>query len=258
MKSINQNGNQVFSFERYLALLKTYMIENGKTIALYTAVFLGITILIESFLGIKVHVYEATGPIVNLYTYAVLTMGTALSSSLMFSSMQDKAGRIGTLMLPASHAEKFAVRTTVYLILYVITVAIVLLIGEGVRYICSPSNFNAIAILNLGDEFDSVTFFRFSWCLLIAGAISSHSTFTLGSILWPRKSFLKTYAACTIIQIVLSIILPLTLFRDYIEYILLNGSVETWIYASSFVYSAILYVIAFILFRRAQVVQRFM
>jgi hypothetical protein len=258
MKSINQTGNQVFSFERYLALLKTYLIENGKTIGLYTVVFFGITILIESFLGLKLQEYETALPLIGMYIFCVITMGTALSSSLMFSTMQDKAGRIGTLMLPASHVEKFAVRTTVYLILYIITATIVIFIGEGVRYLCAPQDY--VGCLDILKVLRDETFLKYAWLILSSSVVSSHAIFTLGSILWPRKSFLKTYAVMVAIQIAIAIIVPISIVGDYFNSI--TGidieSYKIWMYLFSLAYSAVFYVIAFILFRRAQVIQRFM
>lgn len=257
MKAIEQNGNQVFSFERYWALLETYLTENGKTIGIYTAAFFGFTILVELFIGTKFEdEVEAPALLIYMFMMGIMALGPAISASLMFSSMQGKAGRINTLMLPASHTEKFLVRTTVYLVLFAISTIIVMALGEGVRYLCSPMNYRSVYQLLM----DVNMHISFSWHFIIVSVLSSHAVYTLGSVLWPRKSFVKTLAVTAALSVVFSILIPWSLIRDYSDYLLdIDVSeVQVFIYAITYAYAAAAYVAAFILFRKSQVVQRFM
>jgi uncharacterized membrane protein len=264
MNAINQTGNQAFSFARYSALLKTYVTENGKTLALYTAVLIGISILVGAFIGnnlttdTRISGDPRVGEIMmGAYIYAAFSFCLAISASFMFSSMQSRSSRISTLMLPASMAEKYLVRYTVYFILYIASFIIATLFGEAARLLASPSDTPCI-FSEIGTLFSYLSQAKVTTFLvlyLIGAVLSNHSFYTLGSSLWPRHSFFKTFIASIALGMVMVIIIPseqLILFSEAFKD--RNWSILALIY----IWAAVCYLLSWLRFRSTQIVQRFM
>jgi hypothetical protein len=90
---------------------------------------------------------------------------------------------------------------------------------------------------------------------LIGAVLSNHSFYTLGSSLWPRHSFFKTFIASIALGMVLVIIIPseqLILFSEAFKDC--NWSILALIY----IWAAVCYLLSWLRFRSTQIVQRFM
>jgi hypothetical protein len=264
MNSINQTSNQTFSFARYSALLKTYIIENGKTLGLYTAVLIGISILVGALIGNNLSTDNrfsgdprVADIMMGTYIYMAFSSCLAISASFMFSSMQTRSSRISTLMLPASMAEKYLVRYTVYFFLYIASFIIAALCGEAGRLLASPSGTPSI-FSEIGKIFSYLSQSKVTTFLilyLIGAVLSNHSFYTLGSSLWPRHSFFKTFIVSIAFGMILVIILPselLILFSEAFKHC--NWSILALLY----VWTAVCYLLSWIRFRSTQIVQPFM
>jgi hypothetical protein len=264
MNAINQTGAQTFSFARYAALLKTYLVENGKTLALYTAVLVGISILVGGFCGYNFSTpnrlsgdpYAST---LMMYTYISIAYSFcfSISASFMFTTLQTRATRISTFMLPASLLEKYLVRYTVYFVLFLICFIIAMLCGEGVRMLASsPETTSIFENTKLMYQVFSAKYSGpYLIIYLVGSALSTHATYTLGSALWPKYSFFKTFILSMIIGILVVCITPTHFMIDYTEGIFNN----TWyIIAGVYVWAILLYGLSWWRFRTTQIVQRFM
>jgi hypothetical protein len=264
MNAINQKGAQTFSFARYAALLKAYLVENGKTFALYTAVLFGISILVGGFCGYNFgYPNRFTGDphtsaiLMYMYISIAYSFCFSISASLMFTSLQTRASRISTFMLPASMLEKYLVRYTVYFVIFVVCFILAMLCGEAVRLLSSPAGTPSILE-------DSKTMYMlysvnhsgpYLFFYLIGSAFTTHALYTLGSALWPKYSFFKTFVLSMAFGILLVSVLSAHFMTDYVES-LYNNSLVTLI--STYVWAAALYYLSWWRFRTTQIVQRFM
>ena len=263
MKAIDQLGSQTFSFARYTALLKTYLAENGKTLGLYTAALIGVSVLVGAFIGYNFaperFTYERRVSVVMMSMYITFAYSFcfSISASLMFSSLQTRASRISTFMLPASMLEKYLVRLTVYLFVFAICFIIAMLCGEGVRLLASPEGTMSVfegyhyVFEQIRHEELTTRFALYSVGSMFAG----HGLYTLGSALWPKHSFFKTFVASIVISVIFVTIMP----SDFINRILHDIIFEGWTsVVVVYIWAIVLYVLAWWRFSTTQIVQRFM
>jgi hypothetical protein len=252
MNTINQNSAQVFSFHRFVALLKTYITEQSKTLMLYTASLIGIFILVGAFIGYhfgsswrQINDTAASTNMMLMFTYTVFSFCMSFSASLMFSTLQNRASRISTFMLPASILEKYLVRLVVYLFAFVVCFAVAVMLGESTRLIFSYEGTESI--------FKMFNLYSFEiWNHAIASTLAGHALYTLGSSLWPKRSFLKTFIASIILGIIV-----ISLFPNKLEMHIVD--VNNWVlWILMYVWALLLYFLAWLRFRSTQIVQCFM
>lgn len=262
MKQIDQTGSQVFSYPRFAALLKTYLIENGKTLALYTAVLIGLSIIVGLFAGINFaedgH-FEAKNDtsaiVMGSYIYSVYALCFAISASFMFSTLTTRASRISTFMLPASMLEKFLVRFTTYFVLFALCFIFAMACGEATRELVNPGTTSLFALAKaLIKEADNGIFTYYAF-YAISGALTSHATYTLGSALWPKHSFIKTAVVYMALSLLLVSVIPFTTTKFFV-----NGVFELeWMnVVYNFAIAIVFYALAWWRFSTTQIVQRFM
>lgn len=196
--------NNTFNIKRFGLLLKQYLVENRKQLFFLTGVMWGVMILTAAFIGKiqyrEIEAYEHASvtwsftTLLTFYGFAFLCF-SCIISSFMMSSFRSKRTRISSLMVPASMAEKFTVRFVTFIIGFFIAYCIGVLLadisfciflGRGITF---PS-------LNLPHNADSE----------IMGLILFYqSLYALGSALWPRLSFFKTFLAIFAAMIILLI-----------------------------------------------------
>lgn len=263
MNAINHSGSQVFSMQRFAALLKTYFIENGKTLGLYTATLIGLTMLVGYFCGHTIsgdanigNINEGSLALMIMYVMFAGMFGVAISASLTFSSLQTRASRIATLMVPASMLEKFLVRIVVYLFAFAFCFIVAVLCGEGVRILFSGNNsitmFSALAeIITLKNSL-----------YVIASVLTTYGFYALGSAMWPKYSFFKSFVVQIILQIILgSIMLSYVLTHPHFM-VVHNDQIEvcdSWLLiALQFAFVILFFGLAWWRFSKTQIVQRFM
>lgn len=189
-------------------LFRKEFIENRKTLIFELAVAWGACILLGGFLGF----FGRGGGISEVIAfYLIIQLMGFIFGSMIFSDMKNKKLRISTLMLPAAVSEKFLMK-------WLIVVPGMLIIGITGFFL---GDFTRILVAWLCDErtsstsyYDIVNPFMIlgpdSFTLVIfafASYLLGQSIYIFGGILWPKLSFLKTFAALYCLEIVFGILL---------------------------------------------------
>ncbi len=141
-----------------------------------------------------------------------------LSGSIMFSAMHGKGNRQTLLTTPASILEKYLTYFLIYVVgffavfyvsyfiadvLRVMTVGMFSPYGEYARLVPTHHIFDFNLETSIDDKPMYTTIFLSMYYSVVLCLIS---TFSLGSILWQKASYLKTLCALSLIQVVLSLI----------------------------------------------------
>ena len=159
------------------------------------------------------------------FVWFILSFASMIVASLAFRKLTSKTGRIEMLTSPSSMFEKYLVNTMIYVFGYIVafficaqladlTRVIVLLPFKG-EHLMVPG---PISFLNLiPDAADGFGFGTAApgnpgmWFAINMGIglLAGPGLFLLGSVLWPRLSWLKTFAAIYGIQTIFGITIML-------------------------------------------------
>lgn len=198
----------------------------------------------------------------------IISLGLTVLGSLTFSNMSSKRQRISTLMLPASISQKFWLRFLVHsvggIILLTMGVLMSYLIAEitfqGAEY---DTLWEGIAEIHSKERVGYLIYLAIACGVLWVYA--SCSIYALGSALWPKLSWLKTWVALTVAQWIISIALVCGIFNGlniakYLEEMMTDGpETELWIiFALLILFNAGCWALAYWRFRNTQIVQTFM
>lgn len=180
---------QLFSFKRFLLLIRLNFAENSKHYLISSALLIGLFIvLMTPILGSKT--VNGTLSFIHLLALPLLLLGSSLFTSMAFSHYQSASKGIQAIMLPASQLEKFLaiwLINTIFLIFFLVifwtlhyqTIAIAnaSLPENGRKYFAVPE--------------EVFVFFTY-WYFLIQGAIM------LGAIYFNKNTYIKTAGALLI------------------------------------------------------------
>jgi hypothetical protein len=220
----------LFSTRRFLPLMKKELMENWKQNAMRFALMYGALAILFVWQGYSEYRYTSFHNGKNIvewemgyyevatFAFMMFVMG-ALSASFIMSPMKRKAGRINMLTLPATPFEKYIVRWLIYtvgfFVLYVIAYNLADLTRVIVYRVAYPDN-EAIALADffnhlvresahqpLGDTL--VNDSDHLW-LIGSAYLFVHSLFTLGSSLWPKNSFLRTFVTVLILIVAYTLV----------------------------------------------------
>lgn len=208
-----------FSMARTLRLTTITLTERRRELLLQSSLVVGVLLLdiIFTILGNSYHykMPEQTDPALTellwSYSWLFLIFG-CLAASLMFTDLRNKQGRINALMRPANVAEKFLSRWLIYVVAYIVFFAAVVFIAESIRYIIVRCSFESPVVTPLytaiadGSLFHTLRPRRFDpanlFAILALGYLAIQSFFVLGSAVWPRNSFIKTFAVGFLLTII--------------------------------------------------------
>lgn len=271
-----------FSVDRFFLLTKAdFLISRGYYIKLVIAVigiFAAIAFLISLNAGISIHstpqpiefaeqadaisskqvTYGSTYAIISLW---VISIGLTILGSLTFSNFSSKKSRIAALMVPASRVEKFILRLLTYLVGGAILLLIGFIIGAG---ICQLAFGAWMAIFNEIKDFFNIEFASFIAAYGILIALLGNSIYALGSSIWPKLSWIKTWAVLAVAQWIFSSIMMILFAQDlswltFFRFCENNINSIKWI---GLIVLAILNIACWILswwrYKNTQIIQRFM
>lgn len=132
-------------------------------------------------------------------------------ASMIFGDFKTKAGKITTLMTPATHFEKFAVRWLAAVPLLALLFVAGFYVGDISRivanrfsdyYVAAPAYHRIVNVFNVITQFTpdeksltivTLLIYYFFW----------QSLYLLGGIAWPKLSFIKTFALIRVVNLVL-------------------------------------------------------
>lgn len=202
-----------------------------------------------------------------MYNSLYLTFALGLSAlcltifgSLAFSNMSSKKMRITALMIPASMSEKFWLRMLLYCVGGTLTLLIGFMIGASIIFI-SYGGFPMM--MNRVEDFLRIDHIGYLIACAVLMAYFGFSLYALGSSLWPKLSWLKTWIAIAIFNWAFGIMLVSGLFSfisfTHIFDVINNDLTFCWIFISILLLlNAICWIGAWYRFRNTQIIQRFM
>ncbi|MDE5996609.1 MAG: hypothetical protein K2G77_00190, partial [Muribaculaceae bacterium] len=134
----------------------------------------------------------------------IFSIGLTILGSLTFHNLSSKKQRISAFMIPASQAEKFILSVLIYLVGGTLILIIGIFIGLGISQIAYGGG------TVVYDGFFSFFDFDYSGTLIAAFILMvllGNSIYALGSSIWPRLSWIKTWVVLTVIQWIGTIIM---------------------------------------------------
>lgn len=164
-------------------------------------------------------------------------------------------------MLPATIAQKFFVRWFATVPLFLVVLSLGLLLGEVARELVEYINGNSVtSVFEYLEQAKHVHYDEMALitCLILSGILCTQAAYFLGSILWPKLSFIKTLAAMQIIQLIFGFFLFLVPWRIWkiidldIE---LNG-ILWFSYIFDVIFCVVMYWLAYMRFKKSQVIYK--
>ena len=217
--------NNSFSISRFALLLKKDFTENIRLYAIGSVSLLfGLaTLMVLGSPLICLPAEEGGAIFATFPIYWLFSFSLCIAASMMFPQFRTKQGRLSVFMLPATNAEKYAEQIFTNIFCFALMFVVCVIAAEGIRMVVAPwvwGNVEGPFVVNLGSYVDhfSITILKDAVLftqvfadglfigLIISGILCSLGVFTLGAMLWPKYSFIKTYVAIYILEIVFSIL----------------------------------------------------
>lgn len=256
-------------------LIRRYFNENLRQLTMTIGVVFGIML----FFGITINKsigdfdkFDGAGVVLWIILFCIISFSLTVVGSLTFSSMSTKPKRIVAMMVPASKSEKFISLLIIYNLLGPLAIVISALLVDTLTslmfmhkpfFITYLSNFvNLIAPLRDDYGFEIIS----GIIIAIGGSLTcSMATYTLGSALWPKKSFIKTFCVLFAVQVFVPFFIPVDLSASFIRFLrdadFDNINIHIWAWsgiALIYAFAAFIYWLAWRRYRSTQLIQKFM
>lgn len=186
---------------------KTYIFNRKAVLLTAGAVLLGCILL-----GASMGLLGVGGGKAEVICFGLMFLLIAtVVASMAFADFKTKTGKISTLMTPATAFEKFAVRWIAVVPLLALLLVAGFYVGDVSRiianrfsqfYVESPSY---IRIVDVSAVITSifVSYKTLAICGFLTYYFFWQSIYFLGGILWPKLSFIKTFAVNQVASLVL-------------------------------------------------------
>ncbi|WP_294608622.1 hypothetical protein [uncultured Bacteroides sp.] len=211
-----------FSAPRFVSLCRKEMVESWKANLLRFVMMYGIMAI--AFIWNGYFQYNHPEGLINrgitqdpiwtfelgAFIWALVIMGL-LSASFIMERMKSKTNRIAMLMTPATMFEKFFSRWLVFTFGFLIVFLIAFKLADWTRvavYMVSyPELKDIISSTPLSHLVGKGQFWTvFADCNYFMLGVSAYffaqSLFVLGSSIWPKNSFVKTFSAIVVVAII--------------------------------------------------------
>ena len=208
-----------FSLPRFMNLCRKEMVENWRSNVLRMVLMYGVMAVVMVWNGYFEYRYWHSGQIEDpawtfllvVFIWSLWGFG-CLSASFTMEKMKTKTSRTSMLMVPATPFEKFFSRWFVCTVVFLVIFLISYKLADYTRFIiyslAYPEEKDFIIPVDLSHLVgERKTYYTLCRTGLQFGALLSayffvQSLFVLGSSIWPKNSFLKTFASGTVIAIV--------------------------------------------------------
>ena len=208
-----------FSLPRFMNLCRKEMVENWRSNVLRMLLMYGVMAVVMVWNGYFEYRYWHSGQIEDpawtfllvVFIWSLWGFG-CLSASFTMEKMKTKTSRTSMLMVPATPFEKFFSRWFVFTVVFLVIFLISYKLADYTRFIiyslAYPEEKDFIIPVDLSHLVgERKTYYTLCRTGLQFGALLSayffvQSLFVLGSSIWPKNSFLKTFASGTVIAIV--------------------------------------------------------
>ena len=208
-----------FSLPRFMNLCRKEMVENWRSNVPRMVLMYGVMAVVMVWNGYFEYRYWHSGQIEDpawtfllvVFIWSLWGFG-CLSASFTMEKMKTKTSRTSMLMVPATPFEKFFSRWFVFTVVFLVIFLISYKLADYTRFIiyslAYPEEKDFIIPVDLSHLVgERKTYYTLCRTGLQFGALLSayffvQSLFVLGSSIWPKNSFLKTFASGTVIAIV--------------------------------------------------------
>lgn len=271
--------NQIFNWNRFTAALRKEVVENWRTIV-FTILGIYLLLTVIMILGniidsISDNIVSSLMNMVPQKTvFFMLAIALMVVASLSFRNLKSKNGRVALFTSPSSTLEKFLVNILIYVVGSIVVffacaqladltrIGILSLVGADDLIVPGPINFlSAIndTVTGIGSIEPVAKGMRWIFWLSL---LATPGMYLLGSVLWPRLSLLKTFAASQILSIVVMIIaitltnvlIPEDEIANWLKNIVESGTLTNWIAISLGVQAVLYWGLSWYLFKRKDVV----
>lgn len=211
--------------------------------------------------AIKTH-QQSYGAGYSAITTWIFCIGLTVLGSLTFSNLSSKKKRISSLMVPASKAEKFILNILIYLVGGTLTLLVGFFIGLGICQIVFGGG--EVTYDCIFDFFFSISSPAIIIVFFILSALLGNSIYALGSSIWPRLSWIKTWVVMMVIEWIGTIAMIILSTADiswYSFFMFWDDHLELlkWTGLSVLVLLNILcWMLAWWRYKNVQIIQRFM
>lgn len=205
-----------FSLPRFMNLCRKEMVESWRQNVLRMVLMYGVMAVVMVWNGYFQYnyVYDHTEDpawifLLVAFAWALCVFG-CLSASFTMEKMKTKTSRIAVLMTPATPFEKFFSRWLIFTVVFLVVFLLTYKLADYTRvliYSLAHPEKDCIAPVDLSHIVGNADYYSlcrtnlmFGVCIAIYFFIQS--LFVLGSSVWPKNSFLKTFTAVIIIGIV--------------------------------------------------------
>lgn len=209
-----------FSFPRFANYFKKVLVEDRKRLLQRIITVFGLLVVFGAIIsdscyqhymeGLKIGIVRneidpAIDGLMPLFVFG-LFIGCALSASFIMEPMSSKTSRIYALMLPATSFEKYFVRWFIYTIGYLVVYYLLFLLVDVMRVCVFSVIYPEIDIITFINPYAEIVALRDDAPLgfIVSLYLLLQSIFVLGSSLWPKYAFLKTFTAYTILGMAFS------------------------------------------------------
>ena len=228
MNTTMNTVNQIFDWSRFTATLRKEVVENWRPIVFTLLGVYGLLTMIM-IIGNAISFEDATsyamleGMVPQKFVYAILGFSIMIVASMAFRKLTSKTGRIDMMTSPSSTLEKFLANGVVYVLGYFVSFFILAQLADLTRIavmhifgfqgfipgVINFTNLGADFTYGLGSElFKGSLAVTYAWCSLLA----TSGIYLLGSVMWPRLSLLKTFAAIYAVEFVLGVLAVIFIF----------------------------------------------
>ncbi len=228
MNTTMNTVNQIFDWSRFTATLRKEVVENWRPIVFTLLGVYGLLTMIM-ILGNAISFDDAVsdamseGMVPQKVVYGILGFSVMIVASMAFRKLTSKTGRIDMMTSPSSTLEKFLVNGVVYVLGFFVSFLILAQLADLTRIavmhifgfqgfipgVINFTNLGADFTYGLGSElFKGSLAVPYAWCSLLA----TSGIYLLGSVMWPRLSLLKTFAAIYAVEFVLGVLAVIFIF----------------------------------------------
>lgn len=212
-----------FSMPRFVNLCRKDMVENWRANVLRMVLMYGVMAIVmiwNGYLNYYRELYREIDPawdfVLSLLIFGLFGFGS-LSASFTMEKMKSKTSRLSTLMTPATPFEKFFSRWFISTVVFLVVFLIAYKLADYTRvlvYTLKYPEIKSIATVSLshlvqpaegtGGMVNGYYLFPSMEILILVIALYffTQSLFVLGSSVWPKNAFLKTFAAGIVIIII--------------------------------------------------------
>ena len=287
MNTTMNTVNQTFNWSRFTATLRKEIIENKRSIIFTIICIYGLLTMIMIIGNL---VSGMDGDITNeifaeklpqQIVGGILSFAICIAASMAFKNLTTKGGRTNLFTSPSSTLEKYLVNILIYVAGTTVAFFICAQLADLTRIaalwffrsnsfiVPGPINFlNApTAMASKFDQLSEIGITSKNTAVLMGvsmwiGFIANGGLYLLGSVIWPRLSVLKTFAAVYAIEFVLLLIaLPLfAIFGDIDQFgqwvldFIVGGKFSITMLIWTIVQGILFYSLAWYLFKRKDVI----